>query len=38
MWMVMLFITRTEDRDTQAIHAKLDDLLRAERQEQSWLG
>jgi low affinity Fe/Cu permease len=29
MWMVTLFITRTEHRATQAIHAKLDELLRA---------
>jgi low affinity Fe/Cu permease len=28
-WMMTLFITRTEHRDTQAIHAKLDELLRA---------
>jgi low affinity Fe/Cu permease len=25
-----LFITRTEHRDTQAIHAKIDELLRAQ--------
>jgi low affinity Fe/Cu permease len=28
-WMMTLFITRTEHRDTQAIHAKLDELLRS---------
>jgi low affinity Fe/Cu permease len=28
-WMMTLFITRTEHRDTQAIHAKIDELLRA---------
>jgi low affinity Fe/Cu permease len=28
-WMMTLLITRTEHRDTQAIHAKLDELLRA---------
>ncbi len=28
-WMMTLFIQRSEHRDTQAIHAKLDDLLRA---------
>lgn len=27
-WMMTLFITRTEHRDTQAIQAKLDELLR----------
>jgi low affinity Fe/Cu permease len=27
--MMTLFITRTEHRDTQAIHAKIDELLRA---------
>ena len=27
-WMMTLFITRTEHRDTQAIHAKIDELLR----------
>ncbi len=25
-WMMTLFITRTEHRDTQAIHAKIDEL------------
>jgi low affinity Fe/Cu permease len=29
-WMMTLFITRTEHRDTEAIHAKLDELLRAD--------
>jgi low affinity Fe/Cu permease len=29
-WIMTLFITRTEHRDTQAIHAKLDELLRAD--------
>jgi low affinity Fe/Cu permease len=28
-WMMTLFITRTEHRDTEAIHAKIDELLRA---------
>lgn len=28
-WTMTLFIQRSEHRDTQAIHAKLDDLLRA---------
>lgn len=28
-WMMTLFITRTEHRDTLAIHAKIDELLRA---------
>ena len=28
-WAMTLFITRTEHRDTQAIHAKIDELLRA---------
>jgi low affinity Fe/Cu permease len=28
--MMTLFIQRAEHRDTQAIHAKLDELLRAE--------
>ncbi len=28
-WLMTLFIQRSEHRDTQAIHAKLDDLLRA---------
>jgi low affinity Fe/Cu permease len=29
-WVMTLFITRTEHRDTQAIHAKIDELLRAQ--------
>jgi len=29
-WVMTLFIQRAENRDTQAIHAKLDELLRAE--------
>lgn len=29
-WMMTLFITRTEHRDTQAIQAKLDELLKAQ--------
>jgi low affinity Fe/Cu permease len=29
-WVMTLFIQRAEHRDTQAIHAKLDDLLRVE--------
>jgi low affinity Fe/Cu permease len=29
-WTMTLFIQRAEHRDTQAIHAKLDELLRAE--------
>jgi low affinity Fe/Cu permease len=28
-WMMTLFIQRAEHRDTQAIHAKLDELVRA---------
>jgi low affinity Fe/Cu permease len=27
-WLMTLFINRTEHRDTQALHAKLDELLR----------
>ena len=30
-WVMTLFIQRAEHRDTQALHAKLDELLRAER-------
>ena len=30
-WFMTLFIQRAEHRDTQAIHAKLDELLRAEK-------
>jgi low affinity Fe/Cu permease len=29
-WFMTLFIQRAEHRDTQAIHAKLDELLRVE--------
>lgn len=29
-WVMTLFIQRAEHRDTQAIHAKLDELLRAD--------
>jgi low affinity Fe/Cu permease len=29
-WVMTLFIQRAEHRDTQAIHAKLDELLRVE--------
>lgn len=29
-WVMTLFIQRAEHRDTQAIHAKLDELLRTE--------
>jgi low affinity Fe/Cu permease len=29
-WIMTLFIQRAEHRDTQAIHAKLDELLRSE--------
>ena len=29
-WIMTLFIQRAEHRDTQAIHAKLDELFRAE--------
>jgi low affinity Fe/Cu permease len=29
-WVMTLFIQRAEHRDTQAIHAKLDEILRAE--------
>lgn len=31
VWMMTLLIQRAEHRDTQAIHAKLDELLRAHR-------
>ena len=30
VWTMTLFIQRAEHRDTQAIHAKLDELLKAE--------
>lgn len=29
-WVMTLFIQRAEHRDTQAIHAKLDELLRVD--------
>jgi low affinity Fe/Cu permease len=29
-WIMTLFIQRAEHRDTQAVHAKLDELLKAE--------
>lgn len=29
-WLMTLFINRTEHRDTQALHAKLDELLRTQ--------
>jgi low affinity Fe/Cu permease len=31
-WLMTLIIQRAENRDTQAIHAKLDELLRADAQ------
>jgi low affinity Fe/Cu permease len=36
-WLMTLFIQRAEHRDTQAIHAKLDELLRAEGRARSEL-
>ena len=30
VWIMTLFIQRTQHRDTQAIHAKLDELLRTQ--------
>lgn len=36
-WTMTLFIQRSEHRDTQAIHAKLDDLLRANHEAKSGL-
>ncbi len=36
-WCMTLFIQRAEHRDTQAIHAKLDELLRAEGRARSGL-
>jgi low affinity Fe/Cu permease len=36
-WLMTLFIQRAEHRDTLAIHAKLDELLRVERQARSEL-
>jgi low affinity Fe/Cu permease len=37
-WMMTLFITRTQHRDTQAIQAKLDELLRAHGEASTELG
>jgi len=37
-WMMTLFITRTQHRDTQAIQAKLDELLRAHGDARTELG
>ena len=37
VWVMTLFIQRAEHRDTQAIHAKLDELLRAERRARNEL-
>ena len=40
-WVMTLFIQRAEHRDTQAIHAKLDELLRVEGRARSdliWTG
>jgi len=36
-WMMTLFIQRSEHRDTQALHAKIDDLLRANHDARSGL-
>ena len=36
-WMMTLFIQRTEHRDTQAIHAKLDELLHTQTQARNSL-
>lgn len=36
-WMMTLFIQRSEHRDTQAIHAKLDELLRADEKAEEGL-
>jgi low affinity Fe/Cu permease len=36
-WIMTLFIQRAENRDTQAIHAKLDELLRVEGQARNEL-
>jgi low affinity Fe/Cu permease len=36
-WLMTLFIQRAEHRDTQAIHAKLDELLRSDRRADSEL-
>ncbi len=34
-WMMTLFIQRTGHRDTQALHAKIDELLRAQERADS---
>ncbi|MDO6414622.1 low affinity iron permease family protein [Sphingomonas sp. BIUV-7] len=36
-WLMTLFIQRAEHRDTQAIHAKLDELLKADDSAQTSL-
>jgi low affinity Fe/Cu permease len=36
-WIMTLFIQRAETRDTLAIHAKLDELLRAEKRARNEL-
>jgi len=36
-WLMTLFIQRAEYRDTQAVHAKLDELLRVETRARSEL-
>src|SRR5215472_16649858 len=36
-WIMTLFIQRAETRDTLALHAKLDELLRAEKHARSEL-
>lgn len=36
-WMMTLFIQRSEHRDTQAIHGKLDELLRSDEDARSEL-
>ncbi|WP_424630451.1 low affinity iron permease family protein [Bradyrhizobium sp. SYSU BS000235] len=36
-WMMTLFIQRSEHRDTQAVHAKLDELLRSDKRARSGL-
>ena len=37
VWLMTLFIQRSDRRDTLAIHAKLDELLRADRNARSEL-
>ena len=37
-WFMTLVIQRAEHRDTQAIHAKLDELLRADKSARTELG